>query len=678
MLRVLKLFLNRIFSKRKNRKKTMEHFYNTLSGPDWFNYKGLYSSMVREAPHKSHFVEVGSFRGRSSTFMAVEIINSGKDIRFDCVDHFQGSIEHINPQHVSYDKDVVEGRLLDIFKKNIEPVKDRVNVVSSDSVSSAKLYEDNSLDFVFIDADHTYESVIRDLGAWYPKIKLGGFIAGHDYHWEAVQMAVKDFFYDLNFKVLESECCWKLKKVHSTKRIGTISVGKYCQAESVFCINTKERPDRRAKIDQLIKERDLPIEFFEVSRHPNPIRGCAESHLKVVSLAKHRNLRRVMILEDDVEFSDKFWSTEFDLIRGFEIAHFGGIPIEVVGEDDRFIQGRICCAHAYLLNSPVFDQVLAHDCEENIDLFYSKNLNPELCLLTKGNYITQAPVISDADRLYKWANNEWETLDDNEPIYTQDIKTIPNILHFIHFGETEFHKFHLLAIKQAIRIQKPETVFLHLAEDAEENEYLKLAKSLCQVNIVSKPAFVNDKYIPWYQHKADITRLDVLYEFGGIYLDTDYFLVKPLTPFMGSYAAMCKLEAPPYHDTHENSPDQVHEGLFNGVIMAVKECEFIKEWRDSYDKEYGEIEDWWTGLSIAKPMQLATEKYPSVTILSKETFVPFTWEDYSVYEEEIDLGDSYGFHMWHTEFIKIDFMDKYLFPKDKKTTFSKLFEDPIL
>jgi hypothetical protein len=50
------------------------------------------------------------------------------------------------------------------------------------------------LDFVFIDANHSYEAVKEDLEAWYPKIRKGGLFSGHDYQWEGVRKAVDEFF----------------------------------------------------------------------------------------------------------------------------------------------------------------------------------------------------------------------------------------------------------------------------------------------------------------------------------------------------------------------------------------------------------------------------------------------------------------------------------------------------
>lgn len=54
-------------------------------------------------------------------------------------------------------------------------------VVRGKSVDVAKTIADNSLDFVFIDADHSYAAVREDLLAWVPKVRVGGIVSGHDY-----------------------------------------------------------------------------------------------------------------------------------------------------------------------------------------------------------------------------------------------------------------------------------------------------------------------------------------------------------------------------------------------------------------------------------------------------------------------------------------------------------------
>ncbi len=57
----------------------------------------------------------------------------------------------------------------------------RYEIVRDLSVAAAMRFADDSLDFVYLDADHSYESVKSDLEAWYRKLKPGGLFAGDDY-----------------------------------------------------------------------------------------------------------------------------------------------------------------------------------------------------------------------------------------------------------------------------------------------------------------------------------------------------------------------------------------------------------------------------------------------------------------------------------------------------------------
>lgn len=49
------------------------------------------------------------------------------------------------------------------------------------SIDAVKDFEDESLDFIYIDACHVYPEVKRDIEMWYPKVRKGGIVSGHDY-----------------------------------------------------------------------------------------------------------------------------------------------------------------------------------------------------------------------------------------------------------------------------------------------------------------------------------------------------------------------------------------------------------------------------------------------------------------------------------------------------------------
>lgn len=62
-----------------------------------------------------------------------------------------------------------------------EPHKKKVKFLRGHSVKMSEKVEDESLDFIYLDGDHSYEGVLADLMAWVPKVKKGGLVSGHDY-----------------------------------------------------------------------------------------------------------------------------------------------------------------------------------------------------------------------------------------------------------------------------------------------------------------------------------------------------------------------------------------------------------------------------------------------------------------------------------------------------------------
>ncbi len=86
--------------------------------------------------------------------------------------------------------------IYNICKNNFKPYGERAEMVKGYSPSAAEMFEDESLDFVYIDGAHDYESVKNDIDAWYSKLKKGGILAGHDYHledWPGVYNSVNEF-----------------------------------------------------------------------------------------------------------------------------------------------------------------------------------------------------------------------------------------------------------------------------------------------------------------------------------------------------------------------------------------------------------------------------------------------------------------------------------------------------
>lgn len=71
--------------------------------------------------------------------------------------------------------------LEETYQKACARLPSYATLIRDFSVNAAEQFENESIDFVYIDGDHNYESVSADIEAWYPKIKSGGIISGHDY-----------------------------------------------------------------------------------------------------------------------------------------------------------------------------------------------------------------------------------------------------------------------------------------------------------------------------------------------------------------------------------------------------------------------------------------------------------------------------------------------------------------
>ena len=74
---------------------------------------------------------------------------------------------------------------LDAMLLEIEQLQEqytsRARVHHTTSLEAAGSLDDDSLDFAFIDADHSYAAVTEDCRAWWPKVRAGGMLVGHDY-----------------------------------------------------------------------------------------------------------------------------------------------------------------------------------------------------------------------------------------------------------------------------------------------------------------------------------------------------------------------------------------------------------------------------------------------------------------------------------------------------------------
>jgi hypothetical protein len=175
----------------------MEHFYENIEG--WFSYDYLYKDAINRAEDGAVFVEIGSFKGRSTAYMAVEIINSGKKISFNCVDP-QELLSHY-AESAKEQPEIFEGYNEVDFHRRLEPVKGYYNLIKEKSSNAVHQFQDGSIDFLMVDGDHTYEAVKEDILNFLPKMKIGGVITGDDAFVEDIRRAAIDAVKDKDLHV---------------------------------------------------------------------------------------------------------------------------------------------------------------------------------------------------------------------------------------------------------------------------------------------------------------------------------------------------------------------------------------------------------------------------------------------------------------------------------------------
>ncbi len=157
--------------------------------PSYCDYHWFYEMIFKNIPEGGSTIEVGVWFGHGVAFMSHLSKESKKKLNVYAVDTFKGSNE---PTH----KKVVEshgGNIYFQFDDYMKQTGSDVVALIGESMQMSEHFEDNSIDFIYLDASHDYENVCKDIISWMPKVKEGGVLAGHDYNsWGGVTQAVNE------------------------------------------------------------------------------------------------------------------------------------------------------------------------------------------------------------------------------------------------------------------------------------------------------------------------------------------------------------------------------------------------------------------------------------------------------------------------------------------------------
>lgn len=135
------------------------------------------------------------------------------------VDSWKPYTDYLKPQCDGEPNYVVDEKQIEYFKLvayhhiKFSGVQEKIVVLEMDSNEALNHFQDNSLDFIFLDAQLTKKQMENDLKLWYPKLKTGGLFAGHDWFSDGVHLPVLQFIKDNNIQctlsVFDNAFVWK-------------------------------------------------------------------------------------------------------------------------------------------------------------------------------------------------------------------------------------------------------------------------------------------------------------------------------------------------------------------------------------------------------------------------------------------------------------------------------------
>jgi hypothetical protein len=154
--------------------------------------------------------------------IGVEVgVNEGANIFEIAKNNTKSKIYGVDPYRIQrenslYEKNISQeytDKSLNIIKRKTlkEALKyPNLEIIVDTSENASKQFDRESIDFVFIDGDHSYGSVKNDIKCWEPIVKENGLIMGHDYNWGDVARAVGEIFTEV---WILSDNVWAASKV---------------------------------------------------------------------------------------------------------------------------------------------------------------------------------------------------------------------------------------------------------------------------------------------------------------------------------------------------------------------------------------------------------------------------------------------------------------------------------
>lgn len=384
----------------------------------WFSYSKIYDYFVENAKDGNTIVEIGSWFGKSTKYLLDKVKESGKKLNVEIIDTFKGSLnEELHQEIVSgYDNDIYQR-----FYDNIE-LNENVVVHKNYSNDSSELFNTNSIDFLMIDADHSYEGVTSDIKNYFYKVKPGGIISGDDYNvFDGTTQAVNEYFlgahtlYGNNYNWF-----YKIPKI---------------QIMHVSTTPIQDRAKKSIKNFEILKRYGIDLKFIQnppykgeidLSTYANPSNinnvrpshyGCFLGHTQALKEIDDENYDFTLILEEDAyiyssvkEFIDILFKSIFCCQVDESIAYVSlGADVWLEKKEYNYFMDECwhqILAHCYLIpnkHKQWYVDRINTGVWDSADLWYNLifHASDKKRLVTKQTFSKQINGVSIIDDVYK-------------------------------------------------------------------------------------------------------------------------------------------------------------------------------------------------------------------------------------------------------------------------------------
>lgn len=162
--------------------------------------------LLKKLPKKGIFGEVGVYNGDFS--QRIETICKPSELYL--IDPWQAILSRKEEKYNQASQDRRYEKVVSQFRKQV--ADKRIHIVRQTSDKAVTDFSDNFFDFLYIDGDHSYEQVKKDINNYYYKVKSGGLLCGDDYNIDGVRKAVDEFVKNKNLQLEVKNFQFVIKK----------------------------------------------------------------------------------------------------------------------------------------------------------------------------------------------------------------------------------------------------------------------------------------------------------------------------------------------------------------------------------------------------------------------------------------------------------------------------------